>query len=153
MAGSATHYEILMVDRNAGSAKIREARNRLAKKLHPDHAGHATTAVMQAVNAAFKCLSDPDLRRHYDLTLPAKITRHVFRAPTAPAAASGTFFPSNAEEKVDPSKVVVDDYCGDFYAGRCWGMGCTKIHCSQAEFWDFVTNKTVSAGAIKQIKR
>jgi len=69
------HYAILGLDRHCTDAQIRSAYRLFAKQLHPDVNPHssAATAQIQALNAAYKTLSDPTLRSEYDAELDAKM--------------------------------------------------------------------------------
>lgn len=71
-----THYEVLGVAPDADAAALRAAYIRLARDHHPDR--HAAAPVsqrvdaersMQAINAAWRELGDPERRRRYDLSL------------------------------------------------------------------------------------
>ena len=68
----ATHYDVLLVARDADLPAIRESYKRLALTNHPDKRGPTMTAIMQTINAAYECLSDPVRRLKYDLSLPAE---------------------------------------------------------------------------------
>lgn len=70
------HYRVLQVTRDAEPEVIERAYKALCLKHHPDVApasrnAEATTR-MQAINAAHAVLSDPELRRRYDATLPTE---------------------------------------------------------------------------------
>jgi curved DNA-binding protein CbpA len=69
------HYRTLQVTRNADAEVIERAYKALALKYHPDR-GSADparagdlNARMQAINAAYAVLRDPERRRAYDRTL------------------------------------------------------------------------------------
>lgn len=70
-----SHYDVLGVPRSAGTAEIRRAYLRLARRHHPDHHAGDPRAVREAedrmrrINAAWHVLSDPGRRALYDLTL------------------------------------------------------------------------------------
>jgi hypothetical protein len=58
------HYAILGLKPGATATEIKHAYRAAAKKAHPDAGG--STEVMEAVNEAYKILSDPLARRSYD---------------------------------------------------------------------------------------
>jgi hypothetical protein len=58
------HYRILGIDTTATAAEIKQAYRAAAKKAHPDAGG--SESAMEAVNEAYKTLSDPLARRAYD---------------------------------------------------------------------------------------
>lgn len=60
------YYKILDIPEDAPFYKIKEARNKLATRFHPDKAGENYTEIMQKINEAFKTLSDPKKRAIYD---------------------------------------------------------------------------------------
>lgn len=69
-------YEVLGVAPTATPDEIRAAYRRLARRYHPDlHAGDGhgaeaeAEARMQAINAAYNTLSDPQLRHQHDLAI------------------------------------------------------------------------------------
>jgi hypothetical protein len=66
------YYEILGVSNKATLDEITLAKNKLAKKYHPDvnmRHGIDTTEQMQAILEAYRILSDPDSRKEYDQTI------------------------------------------------------------------------------------
>ena len=66
-----THYEVLGVARTAPVDEIRQAYLRLAREHHPDR--HGDPERMQAVNAAWRELSDVTRRRRYDELLDGPV--------------------------------------------------------------------------------
>lgn len=74
------HYDVLGVPPDATVTQIRAAYVRLAREHHPDRRGGSTER-MQALNAAWAVLGDPDARGRYDLTLRIPPSR-----PTPPNA-------------------------------------------------------------------
>lgn len=63
------HYKILGVDRNASPDAIKKAYRKLASLYHPDKEGGSKTK-FQEVEAAYRTLSDPNLRAQYDNPSP-----------------------------------------------------------------------------------
>ncbi len=69
-ARSGTHYELFGVRPDCGVDELRSAYRRLARERHPDVAGaEAGTRSMAEVNEAWRVLSDPSRRSHYDDTI------------------------------------------------------------------------------------
>jgi DnaJ-class molecular chaperone len=60
------YYALLGVHPEIGFAELRRVWRRLARRWHPDHAGHAATAAFQNISAAYEVLSDPVARAAYD---------------------------------------------------------------------------------------
>lgn len=77
---SATHYDILCVDRTADESEVRAAYRRLVKHYHPDIAGAAGVVMTQKLNEAMDVLTNAGQRRDYDAELDAETERP---APTA----------------------------------------------------------------------
>jgi molecular chaperone DnaJ len=61
------YYALLGVQPGVGLLELRRVWRRLAKRWHPDYAGHAATATFQHLSAAYEVLSDPAARAAYDL--------------------------------------------------------------------------------------
>lgn len=59
------YYNVLKVSTTATLAEIKKARNKLALEMHGDKGGN--DEVMKIINAAFNVLSQPELRKKYDL--------------------------------------------------------------------------------------
>jgi DnaJ-class molecular chaperone len=65
-----THYDTLMVSRNASPEVIRAAFRSLSQKYHPDKNNHPdANRIMQQFNESYKILSDPIERSKYDKLL------------------------------------------------------------------------------------
>ena len=65
-----THYDTLMVSRNASAEVIRAAFKSLSQKYHPDKNKHPDAdRIMQQFNESYKILSDPIARSKYDRSL------------------------------------------------------------------------------------
>ena len=62
-----THYDTLGVPRDATPEDIKRAYRRASAQHHPDRP-HGDEAQMTKVNIAYKVLSDPAKRKHYDET-------------------------------------------------------------------------------------
>lgn len=87
-------YRILGVARDAQAQGIRSAYLRLAKDLHPDHAGECSSRAFRDVQRAYDVLSDPVQRREYDCELDRKrparswhaepVSRHSYVEPLVP---------------------------------------------------------------------
>jgi hypothetical protein len=60
------YYALLGVDPEISFAELRRVWRRLAKRWHPDYAGHNATATFQIISAAYEVLSDPAARAAYD---------------------------------------------------------------------------------------
>jgi DnaJ-class molecular chaperone len=60
------YYALLGVRPEIGFAELRRVWRRLARRWHPDHAGHAATVTFQNISAAYEVLSDPVARAAYD---------------------------------------------------------------------------------------
>ncbi|MFK5925329.1 MAG: DnaJ domain-containing protein [Desulfuromusa sp.] len=65
------YYRLLGVPPDAGKRRIKSAYRSLAKRFHPDRNSGSETAaeLFRQVNHAYKVLSDPQLRSHYDQKL------------------------------------------------------------------------------------
>jgi curved DNA-binding protein CbpA len=63
-----THYDNLKVARDAPAEVIRAAYKSLSQKYHPDRNSGDPKAsrTMAIINAAYRVLSDPDLRKKHD---------------------------------------------------------------------------------------
>ncbi|MBE0407954.1 J domain-containing protein [Psychrobacter sp. AOP22-C1-22] len=65
-----THYDTLMVSRNASPEVIRAAFKSLSQKYHPDRNNHPNAdQIMQQFNEAYAALSNPIERSKYDRSL------------------------------------------------------------------------------------
>lgn len=76
-------YEILGVKPASSTSAIRTAFRRLAVTLHPDRAGHASTAAFQRVVAAYEILSDPVQRERYDARIAQQRSASTVHSPSA----------------------------------------------------------------------
>jgi ferredoxin len=65
------YYSLLELTPSASAADVRDAYRRLQKACHPDVAGDEATECSVLLNEAMATLSDPALRRAYDLGLAA----------------------------------------------------------------------------------
>jgi Tfp pilus assembly protein PilF len=89
---SQNHYQVLGVPASASAEVIKQAYRRLANQLHPDkHGGDSRyEEQFKAVAAAYRVLSDPGRRAHYDFQLhQATQYADTQRRAAAEAAASG----------------------------------------------------------------
>jgi curved DNA-binding protein CbpA len=76
-----SHYDELGVAPTAPLTEVRQAYVALARRYHPDRAG-GDAARMQAINAAWETLSDPERRARYDDAL-APSSSATWSAPPA----------------------------------------------------------------------
>ena len=92
------YYKMLGVSRTASPEEISAAKNRLAKKYHPDanmKNGIDTTRKMQQILEAYRILSDPKKRASYD--------RKVFGKPSSDSDRNFDLFNlHNNIEETDP---------------------------------------------------
>lgn len=64
-----THYEILGVNKDSTDEEIKKAYKKLALKWHPDrNKAPEAKQKFQDIARAYEILSDPDKKRHYDMT-------------------------------------------------------------------------------------
>lgn len=68
MSGTIDLYQVLGLPRNATPEQIKTAYRRLALRHHPDKGGDAE--LFKQVSNAYQILSNPELRRRYDHSLP-----------------------------------------------------------------------------------
>jgi len=81
-----TYYMILGVSRHESSQGIRAAYRDLARKLHPDIAGEASTRSFLEVTEAYDVLSDAERRREYNDQLQQAEERAAGGAQVPPLA-------------------------------------------------------------------
>lgn len=75
------YYEILGVSRTATPEEIKAALRKKAQELHPDKPeNRMKEEEFKDVNVAYRVLSNPEKRRHYDLTI--QHSRPVVTAPS-----------------------------------------------------------------------
>ena len=97
------YYQLLDVDRDAGSEEIKRAYRRLARQYHPDVNGNDPEAAerFKEISKAYSVLSDPEKRQRYDAYGDAGVDG--FAGPTGdPFAGFGASF---------------DDLLGAFFGG------------------------------------
>jgi hypothetical protein len=95
MADELDYYALLQVPHDADVATVRLAFRRLARMYHPDVAGSGSLAQMQRLNAAYRVLCDPALRRAYDAEwglapIPTSASGQAPFAPEAPDSRAGS---------------------------------------------------------------
>jgi molecular chaperone DnaJ len=79
MANVRDPYLVLGVGPNATEGEIRGAYHDLALRFHPDRTGERDASEFVEVQEAYRLLSDPDERLHYDRTQPRWATYSVRR--------------------------------------------------------------------------
>ena len=108
-----THYDNLKVARDAPPEVIRAAYKSLSQKYHPDRnpGDPKASRNMAIINAAYRVLSDPDLRRKHDEWIrkveaepPAK------SRPTPRPAANRPSRPSTPKAPAPQAQVVKSKY-------------------------------------------
>ena len=63
-----THYEILGLSKDANENEIKKAYRKLSLEFHPDrNPSDDAKSRFQEISSAYETLSDPDLRRQYDM--------------------------------------------------------------------------------------
>ena len=91
-----THYEILGIDYWADARQITKAYRKLARRFHPDtHVAtreervEEVTAEMASINEARRVLTDPALRRAYDIEIGADTVRALIPSWVPPPPPPG----------------------------------------------------------------
>ena len=59
-------YKVLEIDENASEDEIKKSYRSLSLKHHPDRGGDGET--FKKINEAYQHLSDPQLKRQYDIS-------------------------------------------------------------------------------------
>jgi DnaJ-class molecular chaperone len=82
------YYRLLGVPPDSGQRRIKTAYRSLAKRFHPDRNNGSETAaeLFRQVNHAYRVLSDPRLRTHYDQKLSQQENPHTQSAAKAETA-------------------------------------------------------------------
>ena len=85
------YYRLLGIPPDAGQRRIKSAYRSLAKRFHPDRNSGSETAaeLFRQANQAYRVLSDPALRAHYDKKL-AKLENHNHQTATTKATSAVT---------------------------------------------------------------
>lgn len=60
------YYDLLNVDRRSTTTEIKNAHSHLVRKFHPHNGSYPNATKFQAINEAFRVLSDPSKRQVYD---------------------------------------------------------------------------------------
>jgi len=88
MSYARTYYDILQVSHDAEAIVIDAAYRRLAREYHPDlNKSPYASQIMKEINAAYKVLSDPNLRAAYDASSFRYQTPPIYSQPTTPKPA------------------------------------------------------------------
>lgn len=105
-----TYYQLLGLAPSANSEEIRQAYRQLAKAYHPDaNPNPASVARFQVLNEAHRVLSDPGLRKQYDLLLQAEAMRRRMTPEQQIEA-----FVAHHAQPFDPAKKVRRNARKDF---------------------------------------
>lgn len=81
-------YEILNVHRTASDTEIKKAYKSLCRKYHPDLKPDSPVAKFHDIQEAFRVLSHPQRRRHYDYYLDGEDQKKKPSPPPKPHTAS-----------------------------------------------------------------
>ncbi|HVO10019.1 MAG TPA: DnaJ domain-containing protein [Vicinamibacteria bacterium] len=109
-------YLVLGVPRDALPAAIRRAYLRLAKALHPDHAGEDGTRSFQELREAYATLSDPRSRRAYDRSLDDG-RRGEAAVSSSPDAVAEPLSILHADARYRPSREEIRERFSRNFAG------------------------------------
>ena len=110
-------YAILGISRSADAKEIKSAYRKLAKQYHPDaNPGKDTTEKFQEINRAYEVLTDPDLKRKYDMFGEQGLGTSA--ASDASAGSSPFGGPGGFGQEVD-----LGDIFDSFFGGGGAGMG------------------------------
>ena len=149
----ANKYDVLLVPRHATRETIKESYNRLARMYHPDKNPGCAAIVrpmFEAVQSAWETLRDDRAKAAYDASLPPHLPaddqeQQQQQPQPQPEPEPDPLF--------DPTTVTTNAFCGDFFAGKCWGMGCTKVHAGPRDFWVFMTRGEMTTVVVDQLNR
>lgn len=97
------YYRILGLTPEADASQIKQAFRRLARRYHPDVAGHGSLARFQQISEAYQVLRDPQRRQQFDHQRRA---HHPPQRPSSPRHHSPRPHPSPK----DPRVVVKQPY-------------------------------------------
>jgi len=106
-----TYYDVLGVRKDAGQETIHDAYRTMAKKLHPDMGGSATS--MNMLTHAYSVLSNPEKRAKYDASLKEPVKeapRHTEKQPSA-------------EDLLDQERALVSEVRRGAVKGILIGLG------------------------------
>jgi hypothetical protein len=122
------YYAELGLNESAGSSEIERAYREAARERHPDHGG--SEEAMKLLNEAHDVLSDPELRRSYDLE----------RLPSSAAAQPAASFDPYAASKSGTLGIPVSDpdFAGLLMGAlACFGLGLPLLLLVEMQ-WVFV---------------
>jgi Leucine-rich repeat (LRR) protein len=103
-ANGETYYQILEVNQDATQEEIKDARNRIALKWHPDknpEIREEATEKMKEINEAYEILSDLEKKTEYDRTLRQAHQRPIIspQIPSQQSSPNSIIIP--LENKID----------------------------------------------------
>mmetsp|Transcript_27952 Transcript_27952/g.39303 ORF Transcript_27952/g.39303 Transcript_27952/m.39303 type:complete len:442 (+) Transcript_27952:129-1454(+) len=111
-------YAMLGISRGADTKEIKSAYRKLAKQYHPDaNPGEDTTEKFQDINRAYEVLSDPDLKKKYDM-----FGEQGIGTSAASDGAAGSPFSGGFGQEVDLGDIF-DSFFGGGMGGGMGGGG------------------------------
>ena len=114
MAEKRDYYEVLGIEKGASEEEIKRAFRKMALKYHPDRnqGDKEAEEKFKEVNEAYSVLSDPELKKKYDMFGPAGVDLSAQAGPGAGQWTGG----SGGFDGVD-----LGDIFGDFFGGGFGG--------------------------------
>lgn len=109
-----THYSTLGVPTDASPDQIKAAYRKVASAAHPDRA-EGDAQAMAAINEAYRVLSDPELRQHYDQTGKGTLGPSVEdEAMSSLASLFGSLLDSEAKDILGEARKAHQEAAAEF---------------------------------------